>query len=575
MERLIELADDKMETLIGREGFRSFAEAAGTRQLSVLNRLLEFPSVFAWAELHDREYGEKFIYLFVYEQIATLRAENIALETTHPQAIFDVTSPEKAKFCFYILRNLIRRNDPTLQDDMQFLINIPSVKALLHTELTPRESNELLRLALSRGNQPAVEMLLNVPAVRELAEQNNFYRREARGALNIEALAQNRESSMTALTTGEQNRLSEAQKRYQPIIQERGVGNVMSSLRETLQSHYEMHPAQFQTSDGRTIHLPFHWKDWEKERKNYNADTQARALQAYYQHKVHTAWRYLLKPNTWMASDALYVNRDSRGGWSTFEEYQPLIAMLFLAASDKDVLPCDGYTLETRVEHFIDELAHIGRAHNWDKSRHNVNASGEVISEEYDDFEGDKPSCYSGVKRRLFQSVQGHPLFKILTLDDVKQELRDFMREHFKQCIETHPDRALQWKEAWNKAIETGEIREVLSEIDVSEEAEKSFIQKIYQKYPCQFDKEFKDYIMKRFHDKHIPMHAMAFGGEANLTSLFESCIKKKAPTTKEELRQVRLGHAAYSLFPSSDKPKSSNEKLEPEGKFGEPSKKL
>ena len=50
--------------------------------------------------------------------------------------------------------------------------------------------------------------------------------------------------------------------------------------------------------------------------------------------------------------------------WSTFEEYQSFIAMLFLAAQDTEIPPTEGYTLETRLDHFIDELAHIARAHN-------------------------------------------------------------------------------------------------------------------------------------------------------------------------------------------------------------------
>ncbi len=59
----------------------------------------------------------------------------------------------------------------------------------------------------------------------------------------------------------------------------------------------------------------------------------------------------------------------------------------------------------------------------------------EEEQEEYDDLEGDRPSCYSGVKRRLFQSVIGHPLLKIITSDDMKQEVRDFALTHFKQKI--------------------------------------------------------------------------------------------------------------------------------------------
>jgi len=43
----------------------------------------------------------------------------------------------------------------------------------------------------------------------------------------------------------------------------------------------------------------------------------------------------------------------------------------------------------------------LGRSHNWDKDDRN---------EEYDDMEGDKPSCSMGVSKRLAQSIIGHPI---------------------------------------------------------------------------------------------------------------------------------------------------------------------
>ena len=78
-----------------------------------------------------------------------------------------------------MLRNLIRRNDATLQDDIRFLLDIPAVKALVHTAVTANQPNELIRLALTTGNQNAAALLLTIPDVRTLAEQNNFYRTEA------------------------------------------------------------------------------------------------------------------------------------------------------------------------------------------------------------------------------------------------------------------------------------------------------------------------------------------------------------------------------------------------------------
>ena len=173
----------------------------------------------------------------------------------------------------------------------------------------------------------------------------------------------------------------------------------------------------------------------------FNVDTDKAQLCFY-------MLRYLSKPNPWMAANAAYVSGgEGTQSWSTFEEYKPLITMLWLAAkdtsSDITVAPTDGYTVETRIDRFIDEIAHLGRAHNWDDERYKMDAQGNLlvdennnpVMEEYDDAQGDKPSCYSGVKRRLFKSVLGHPLLKMLTKDDIKQELRDEVRDYFKQHI--------------------------------------------------------------------------------------------------------------------------------------------
>ena len=547
--------------MIAVNDFYAFRSAAQNGHFDVVNALLKHPSAFAHVEMHNREYGVKYIHPFVHERLTSLRAQRVSLEANNPGAVFDINDSEEAKLCFYILRNLIRRNNPGLLDEIRFLIEIPSVKALLHTAVTPNQPNELLRLALSTGNQAGAEVLLTVPAVHALAVEHDFYRREARGGLDLNALARDRESSMTALTSGEQKRLDAAIKAYQSVIKARGIVSLMKELRDVLLARYEKKPAQFQTGDGRTVTLPATWDAWCALRTQFNADTQERALQAYAEHKDHSAWRYLEKPNPWMAEDAPYVNRNALGGYSTFEDYQSLIAMFFLAASDENTAPSDGYTFETRLEHFIDELAHIGRAHNWDKSREKI-VHGLTISEEYDDLEGDKPSCYSGVKRRLFQSVLGHPLLKILTMDTIKQELREFVRDHVQQCIQANPEAAIKWKEAWNDLCESGEDDEALSAMDISEEKQTTFIDMLREKYPSQFDEDlsFKTTIQDRFKfTQQVTTHAARFGGEIDLTALLEPCVTKKQ-LSREELAEIRLNSGFYTTSKPAQSTSSSEE---------------
>ncbi len=165
------------------------------------------------------------------------------------------------------------------------------------------------------------------------------------------------------------------------------------------------------------------------------------ALKAYYQNTYHSAARWMMKPNPWMAANASYVeiSDDRTQRWSTFEDYKMLIAILYYAAIDRSIDPIDNYTFEGRVEGFFKELAYIGRAHNWDRSRFKLDTNGrrvkdsvgKDVTEQYDDAEGDKPSCFSGVNLRLFISVQGHPFWVILKEQIVDQAIREFVAAYY------------------------------------------------------------------------------------------------------------------------------------------------
>ena len=223
----------------------------------------------------------------------------------------------------------------------------------------------------------------------------------------------------------------------------------------------------------------------------------------------------------------VYVNPNNHGErWSTFEEYQPLISMLYLAAMDASTPATDGWTLETRFEHFIDELAHIGRAHNWDDSRERTDASGHVFREEYDNLQGDKPSCFSGVNRRLFQSVMGHPLLTFLTLNGIKQELREFMREHFKQSITVENRDDLG--RAWAAFGETGVCAPCWDALNVPLKKQAVFLAHLAQEYKTEFTDypRFINYVQDSFLINPIyPAHVVRFAGETSLGDLLPKII--------------------------------------------------
>ncbi|MDP3704642.1 MAG: hypothetical protein Q8R24_01875 [Legionellaceae bacterium] len=531
--------------------------------------LLSLPSLVAHIEKniqryegHTQEYGERYIPLFVSKQLQFLRSQKNGLEAKHAHAVFDVDA-NQARVCFYMLRNLIRRNSDDLRDDMLFLLNIPEVKSLVHVDVTPGRSNELLRLALLTENRSAADILLAIPAVRELAAAHNYYRDEMRGQLDLRALARDRESSMGGLSKIEQKRLDKALERYQPVMTEQGIEPLFEKLQNDLVARYANHPPVVTTGDGRTIELPLQWQDWAELAKTLSAETRERALLAYYQHKEHTVFRYLSRPNPWMFEHAEYVNHDSNGMWSTFDQYKAEIVMFWLAAGDQGIAPIDGFTFETRMEHFVDELALLGRAHNWDQSRVKTNVEGvpvlddegHVITEEYDDLLGDKPSCYSGVKRRLFQSVLGHPLLKLLTMDAIRQELRDFVRDYFKQVI-TDKNRD-GMREAWNTLCMGTALNEAqqesLAKLNIPQEKQTDFIKYLAQKYPGQFDddeaREFRCYVEDGFKPTKIfEWHAVRFAAETSLEKLLMERLSP-ASILKAKSKLNQCGDAGNAII--------------------------
>ncbi len=520
------------------DNFFAYRASVENKQIEAGHWLLSKSSkCFAYAEAHVEEFGKASVNPFIAQYLTTLHREALNVPAT---GVFDIQNSEQAKICFYIVRNLIRRNDRALDDEIKFLLNLPSVKALAHTAVTSGQSNELVRLALTTGNQEAASILLNIPEVRSLTEENNYYRAEVHGQLDLSQLCKDRESSMTALTIGEQKRLDEAIKRYGPTLKSIGTRQLINQLRERLQERYAANPASIVDRLGKRIILPMDFAEFQHIKLDEN--DYKLALKAYYQNKDHSAWRYLSKPNPWMHPEAEYVYQDKKTSakWSTFEDYQPLIALFWLAAQDSEIAPTEGHTFESRLQHYIEELALIGRSHNWDKTR--VNAKEKL--EEYDDLEGDRPSCYSGVKRRLFQSVLGHPLISILTEDIILEELRNFAREHFQSCIRDDNKEAL--KVAFEDYITNIDNisepnKNLLIALNIPVAKQRDFERYLTAKYGAQYSEDFtfislvrnKMTFSSNKSDFFRNCHALMLDGTAGLYQMLESTAEQKQDKVK------------------------------------------
>ncbi len=485
------------------DDFYPFRQAYKNSHMAIVKHLLNFSNVFSYAALHDEEYGKSFIYSFVESKLTALKKSKEAFEAEAPNGVYDINEDE-AQYYFCILRNLIRRGvdrdygDETreaedLLDDIRFLLDIPAVCRLAHqvvniSEDSPGCENELLRLAMWVGNQEVIAILMQLPEVRRLAEANDYYRNEAGVDIDLRQIARDRESSMVALSVSEQRMVEKAKSYYQPTIDKLG-GNelVFEALKAELKRRYEEAPALITCKDINgdefSLELPFEWEDWQELASVLSPGDRGQALKAYYRHDAHTAYRYLSKPNYWMAADAFYVNiyYDEQGQqtnlrYSSYEKYIPLISLLYTVAFDDDETAIDGYTIKSRQDLFIKQLAYIGRAHNWDDSRPVIrdgdlqyDSVGNVVTEEYDDNKGDKPSCFSGVKRRLFQAILGHRLFKIITKDIVVQALNEQIRAYFDKAITV--ENCVYVKEAYESMIELeGDLEEhqkTLKKLDI------------------------------------------------------------------------------------------------------------
>jgi len=517
---IVEVDPEKREEMLSINDNFPLRVAYQNGHHHIINQLIHYACCFAYIDRHEVEFGQGLTHPFIDNKLNEFKQQRDLLARTNPGAIFDINDDEEAKLCFYIIRNLIRRDRHNMEEsqrlllehDMTFLINIPAINALLHQAITQDFPNELYRLALSVNNHRAAALLFAIPTVRAVAEEHELYQDRGESGLTLRAIARDKESAMQTLSISEQSRLKQAMNAYKPFIEQSGVEQLMNDLRKQLIGRYKNDPAKLDTND-RAVILPYDWHTFDT--MDLSKEERQLGLKAYYQNINHTALRYLSKPNYWMADQASYVYVDETNRtekWSTFDEYADLIAMLWLAAQDvtRPPLPESGQTMKSRLDHFIYTLAEIGRAHNWDQSRLKTDSGRKIIlnnenrpvKERFDDLEGDKPTCYSGVKGNLNQAVLGHPLLTFLSKDLVDLEIREFVVAHFKKSYikDLH-------LEALQKALVTLEqsetrfsedVFQTLSQLNLPPGQTDEFILEMQRKYGEQFI-DFIPYLQQRF----------------------------------------------------------------------------
>jgi hypothetical protein len=135
-----------------------------------MDYFIEKPGIFYGVEpkAHQPEYAAIAL-SFLAKKIASLRRHKATLESSSTTIIFDVQEASETQLLFEMVRFLIRLNDLEYRDDLVFLLNIPSVRALAHTD-----ENALYQLAVTRKNRPAIGLLLAIPAVSEKDKEHPF-----------------------------------------------------------------------------------------------------------------------------------------------------------------------------------------------------------------------------------------------------------------------------------------------------------------------------------------------------------------------------------------------------------------
>lgn len=256
---------------------------------------------------------------------------------------------------------------------------------------------------------------------------------------NIERLlAVNPESAMLDLLSWQEQVMENVNEKYQgKIAAQGGYLAVLSNMQEKLEELYNANPIKF-SFRGDEITLPLKWEDLLVTKEEYIAKLKERygegfgeyeaeqvfskILSDYHKHEIHTAYRYFLTPNQWIAPDAEHVRRDIDGLASAQRAgFGEMIALLWQAASDPAEATVGKLSVADRQGAFLGQIAEINRGHNRDGGR--------------DDGRGDDPTCNSGVKGDLFSAVLDHSAFKFPAVQIAKLELQSFLANIYTQAF--------------------------------------------------------------------------------------------------------------------------------------------
>lgn len=405
------------------------------------------------------------------------------------------------------------------------VVNMLQVESFRNYAYT--NDNLLIRLALKMDEELIIEHLLSIPEVKTLAEQNQFYRQEQ--SINI-----GNESSMKNLSFFEELELKELAEHYHSMISVIGSTSLFEALKLKLAEEYEKNPAKL-SYKRRQITLPLTYENFEG--LNLPSGLKTMALEAYYKHQVHTALRFLSQPNDWIHPDMDedLIEFDENGEASAaITPFIPEIALLYFAATDEAMKPTEDFTLESRWQNFYIQLALAGRSHNCEQEVEIERGDGTTYIAEEDDLEPDKPTCARGVRRHLYQSLLGHPLFSLLTPDLVKQELYSYVFNYYQTTIDE--EFAVRIGQAFDDYIMEldQDAFQFLKKLDIPQAIQQQFIDLMRSKFKLKFTAEYEKMVSDMFKITETDAHAINFHQKC-LQPVLDRLMQKRKTEDEQE----------------------------------------
>ncbi len=126
------------EDVLAEDLLKAFRYAVCVKDDSIINYLLCIPNVFDYAE--QNSIYEHYTQRFITEMLKNLNRRHTDFKATNSLGVFDCKDRREAILIISIINGLTLRDKNALQGDLQFLLMMPSVKALMPMDTLPHQS---------------------------------------------------------------------------------------------------------------------------------------------------------------------------------------------------------------------------------------------------------------------------------------------------------------------------------------------------------------------------------------------------------------------------------------------------